>query len=79
MLYMSDIYNVELTHTIFDFRFLVKLIQASQSGINSQLCGERDDREALPGGQTLFPVDEERVGLDLEVVFQTALVHQQVL
>ena len=69
------IYNRELTHLHTRYLIFVKLIQG-QSDINSQLCGERDDREALPGGQTLFPVDEERVGLDLEVVFQTALVHQ---
>ena len=50
-----------------------------QSGVISQFRRERDDGEALPRGQTLFPVDEERVGLDLEVVLQTALVHQQVL
>ena len=48
-----------------------------QSGvIISQFRRQRDDGEALSGGQTLFPVDEERVGLDLEVVLQTALVHQ---
>ena len=52
---------------------------SDQSGVISQFRRERDDGEALPRGQTLFPVDEERVGLDLEVVLQTALVHQQVL
>ena len=49
---------------------------SDQCGVISQFRRERDDGEALPRGQTLFPVDEERVGLDLEVVLQTALVHQ---
>ena len=47
--------------------------------ISSQFRREGDDWEALPGGETLFPVDEERVGLDLEVVLQTALIDQEVL
>jgi hypothetical protein len=41
--------------------------------------GEGDNWEALPGGEALLAVDEQRVRLDLQVVFQAGLVHQQIL
>ena len=56
-----------------------KFCNASDDISDSQFGGKGDDGEALPGGEALLPVDEERVGLDLEVVLQAALVHQQVL
>ena len=46
---------------------------------NLKLCGEGDDREGLPHGETLLSVDEQRVGLDLEVVLQPCLLLQQAL
>jgi hypothetical protein len=33
----------------------------------------------VPGGEALLSVDEERVRLDLQIVLQASLVHQQVL
>ena len=41
--------------------------------------GKGDDGEALPGGEALLAVDEQRVGLDLQIVLQAGLVHQQIL
>ena len=46
---------------------------------NLKLCGERHNRETLPGRETLLAVDEQRVSLDLQIVLQTSLVHQQIL
>jgi hypothetical protein len=44
-----------------------------------KLGSKGDNGEGLSHGETLLPVDEERVGLDLEVVLQPRLRLQQVL
>ncbi len=58
---------------IFLFSKTIYLFPALKFG------GEGDNWEALPGGEALLAVDEQRIRLDLQVVFQAGLVHQQIL
>jgi hypothetical protein len=41
--------------------------------------GEKSFMALVPGGEAFLSVDEERVCLDLQIVLQASLVHQQVL
>jgi hypothetical protein len=41
--------------------------------------GEKSFMALVPGGEAFLSVDEERVRLDLQIVLQASLVHQQVL
>ena len=47
--------------------------------LTSELGGQGLDREGFPHAQALLPVDEEGVGLDLDVVLQSGLVPEEVL
>ena len=60
-------------------KFLIMSFENKHNISNLKLCGEGDDREGLPHGETLLSVDEQRVGLDLEVVLQPCLLLQQAL
>ena len=41
-----------------------------------KLGGERHHREGFPHGETLFPVNKERIGLDFQVVLQSCLISE---
>ena len=47
--------------------------------LTSEFGGQGLDWEGLPHAQALLPVDEEGVGLDLDVVLQPGLVPEEVL
>jgi len=70
-------YYLQNVRDWFDSWFLA--VGRTGKGEPLELGSEGDHREGLPHAETFLSIDEQRVRLDLDVVFQSGLVSQQVL